>query len=179
MKPNIKKRAIFFDRDGVIIENRKSQINSPLSIRKFEDIKLVYGIQDIVSWLSNKFLIIIISNQPDIARGLLSRPELDKINSYLKKEIKIDDIFCCLHDDKDNCECRKPKVGLINMALKKYPIDLSHSYLIGDRWKDMKTALNAGCKSIFLDYKYEESKKVKFNYDYKIENIAQIKGIIN
>ena len=89
------------------------------------------------------------------------------------------DIFCCLHDDKDNCECRKPKVGLINMALKKYPIDLSNSYLIGDRWKDMKTALNAGCKSIFLDYKYEESKKVKFNYDYKIENIAQIKGIIN
>ena len=64
------------------------------------------------------------------------------------------------------------------MALKKYLIDLSHSYLIGG-WKDMKTALNAGCKSIFLDYKYEESKKVKFNYDYKIENIAQIKGIIN
>jgi len=86
------------------------------------------------------------------------------MNNFLKSEIKLDDIFVCYHDDHDNCECRKPKPGLLLNAKKKWNINLNKSYMIGDRWKDIQAGINAGCKTVFINNNYKESKKIKANF---------------
>jgi D-glycero-D-manno-heptose 1,7-bisphosphate phosphatase len=82
----------------------------------------------------------------------------------LKKETKFDDIFVCYHDDVDNCDCRKPKAGLLTQASKKWNIDLKKSFMIGDRWIDIEAGNNVGCKTIFIDYKYDEYKPENPNF---------------
>ena len=86
------------------------------------------------------------------------------MNNFLKDEIKLDDIFVCFHDDDDNCECRKPKPGLLLDAGKKWGINLNKSYMIGDRWKDVQAGINAGCKTVFINNNYKETKEVKANF---------------
>ena len=86
------------------------------------------------------------------------------MNEYVKKELNLNDVFVCFHDDKDNCECRKPKPGLILDASKKWNIDLEKSYMIGDRWKDIDAGTSSGCKTILIDNNYKESIKSKPNY---------------
>ena len=85
-------------------------------------------------------------------------PSVIKINSYIKDKLKLDDILVCYHDDSDNCECRKPKPGLLLEASKKWDIDLKKSYMIGDRCKDIEAGKRAGCKTIFIDLNYKEAK---------------------
>ena len=85
----------------------------------------------------------------------------DFIKEYIfinKNEIKLDDIFVCYHDDKDNCNCRKPKPGLLLQARKKWNIDFKKSFMIGDRWRDIQAGEEEGCKTIFLDYNYKDIK---------------------
>ena len=79
-------------------------------------------------------------------------------------EIPLDDIFVCYHDDKDNCDCRKPKPGLLLEAGKKWNVDFKKSFMIGDRWRDIEAGKNLGCKTIFLDYKYNETKPKKSSF---------------
>ena len=76
------------------------------------------------------------------------------MNNFLKKEIELDDIFVCYHDDKDNCNCRKPKPGLLLEASKKWYVDFKKSFMIGDRWRDIQAGVKVGCKTIFLNYNY-------------------------
>ena len=86
------------------------------------------------------------------------------MNNYLKEEIQLDDIFVCYHDDVDNCECRKPKPGLILTASKKWNIDLKNSYMVGDRSKDILAGINAGCKTILINNNYKEANNCKPNF---------------
>ena len=86
------------------------------------------------------------------------------MNNFLKKQIKIDDLFVCYHDDDDKCECRKPKPGLLFFAKKKWDIDFQKSYLIGDREKDILAGNSAGCKTIFIDNDYGEKKPSSQNF---------------
>ena len=80
------------------------------------------------------------------------------MNNFLKKEIELDDIFVCYHDDKDNCNCRKPKPGLLLQAGKKWNVDFKKSFMIGDRWRDIQAGEKVGCKTIYLDYNYKDIK---------------------
>ena len=93
-----------------------------------------------------KYLLIIISNQPDIAKGNLQVRE--KMNNKIFKYLKVDDIYICRHSREDNCHCRKPKVGLFKKAIKKYSIDIYQSYMIGDR----KIDIDAGNKVILKQF---------------------------
>jgi D-glycero-D-manno-heptose 1,7-bisphosphate phosphatase len=68
----------------------------------------------------------------------------------------VDDVLVCFHDEADDCQCRKPRPGLLFEARRKYDLDLSESFLIGDRWKDVDAGNAAGCKTVFIDYKYRE-----------------------
>jgi len=150
-----KNKAIFLDRDGVVNEaivvDRK-----PFSPKFVEEVKIVNGIKELLEFLSKEYFIIIITNQPNIARKTQSQNSVNKINRYLKSQLQIDDFFVCPHSNEDNCNCRKPKTGLILQAVEKYDIDLSQSYLIGDRKSDIECGVNTGCRTIFVDYGYQE-----------------------
>ena len=100
------------------------------------------------------FLSIIVSNQPDIARGKLDKKELDKMTKKILKNLKVDDIFYCLHDDLDYCYCRKPLPGLIMNAKNKWNINLEESFMVGDTWKDGSAAKEAKVNFFLLNKNY-------------------------
>lgn len=172
------KKAIFFDRDGVInvplIKDNKPY--PPPSLSKFE---FSYKIPELLSFLKeNRFLCFIFTNQPDVARGTQTKESVEEINSYIMKRLPIDKIYTCYHDSKDNCNCRKPKPGMILEAVKEYGIELSKSFVIGDRWRDIEAGVNASCRTIFIDYHYSEELKSKPTYSYhSIEDLYKSKDI--
>ena len=156
-----KQRAIFIDRDGTINVSKGF-------ISKADDLELIPGsIEAIKAINKSGALAIVITNQPVIARGECSFEELHNIHNKLKtllgeKGAFVDDIFYCPHHPdkgfegevpelKFDCECRKPKTGMIEEAVKKYNIDLSKSYMVGDSTMDLETARNAGIKSVLVD----------------------------
>ena len=156
-----KQRAIFIDRDGTINVSKGF-------ISKADDFELIPGsIEAIKAINKSGALAIVITNQPVIARGECSFEELHNIHNKLKtllgeKGAFVDDIFYCPHHPdkgfegevpelKFDCECRKPKTGMIDEAVKKYNIDLSKSYMVGDSTMDLETARNAGVKSVLVD----------------------------
>jgi len=168
-------RAIFFDRDGVLNElvPRNGGYFSPQNKGQFVIIK---NVNKIIKKLKNDgFITIVVSNQPDISRGLLSENELDKMTKKLFHKLMIDDVFYCTHDDIDCCECRKPKPGLIFQAAKKWNIELQESYMIGDTWKDGEAARNADVDFFLLekDYNLDYSTNHRIN---KIKDIFQLMG---
>lgn len=169
-------KAIFFDRDGVI--NRSIiKNNKPYPPKNLEELELIDGIHLLMWRLKQKgFLIFVITNQPDVSRGTQTKSMVEALNTNIKKELPINEIFTCYHDDKNNCECRKPKSGFILQAKDKYDIDLKQSFVIGDRWKDIQAGKSAGCLTIFIDYGYDEELKCK--PDYKVKNIKEIEGVI-
>jgi D-glycero-D-manno-heptose 1,7-bisphosphate phosphatase len=102
------------------------------------------------------FLLLVVTNQPDVARGIQQREAVEEMGQRLRSELPLDDILTCYHDDQDGCDCRKPSPGLISSAARRYGIDLSHSYLVGDRWRDIDAGVNAGCKTVWIDHGYAE-----------------------
>ena len=170
-----KVKAIFFDRDGVlnksVIVNRK-----PYPPKTVAEVIIPDGVKESVLELKKMgFTLIVITNQPDIARGSTTYKAVNDINDFLKTNLLLDDVYCCTHDDSDNCTCRKPKPGMIIEAEKKWNINLEKSFLIGDRWKDIQAGKNSGLKTILIDYNYNE----KFiEPDYKVKNFKNIINII-
>lgn len=151
-----KVKAVFLDRDGVI--NKAVVLNGrPYPPSSISDLIIVDGVEDGLLTLKQLgFLLIIVTNQPDVARGKTSITVVNEINSFLKKELNLDDIYCCIHDSFDYCNCRKPKPGMIFEAAKKWNIDLTQSFIVGDRWRDIETGINAGVKTLLIDYGYDE-----------------------
>jgi D-glycero-D-manno-heptose 1,7-bisphosphate phosphatase len=156
------KKAVFLDRDGVI--NRvllKDGI--PCSPRTIKELVLNDGIANFLAQTRKAgFLNIVFTNQPDITRGLMDPENLQVIHDFLRKNLAIDDIYLCPHDDADNCFCRKPKPGMLIEAAQKWDINLDISFIIGDQWKDVKAGKNAGCITILLDFPY--NKKVECDF---------------
>jgi len=157
-------KAVFLDRDGVInhVVFHES-INKPSSPWNIEEFKLIKGIEKPLEKLKKMgFLLFIISNQPDIARGNVKKGTTEKINKILYEKFPIDEIVICPHDDKDNCNCRKPKPGMILGLKEKYNIDLKKSFIIGDGWKDMKVGKNACVKSILINREYNREVEAEY-----------------
>jgi D-glycero-D-manno-heptose 1,7-bisphosphate phosphatase len=169
-------KAIFLDRDGVI--NDTKVLNGiPVPPQKIEELSILPKVNtSLIKLIKLKFKIIVITNQPDVARGKIKKETVDSINNYLMKKLPLDNIYTCFHDDSDYCDCRKPKPGAILKASKKYNIDLSQSFMIGDRWKDIEAGKKAGCKTIFINYNYSEKKPN--NYDYKVSSLYEASQII-
>jgi len=167
--------AVFFDRDGVI-NKVMIQDGKPFSPRRFKEFKFVEGVENVLERLKREgFLNIIVTNQPDIARGLMEWKELNKMHEYIKENLPIDDIFVCPHDDKDNCECRKPKPGMFFEAAKKWNINLNASFMIGDSWRDIEAGKAAGCITILVDMPYNQ----RVDPDYRVEKIEEVLSIIS
>jgi D-glycero-D-manno-heptose 1,7-bisphosphate phosphatase len=102
------------------------------------------------------FDLIVVTNQPDVARGTTKYEVVDAINNRLQTELSLDEVVACFHDDGDDCDCRKPKPGMLLRMEKERGIDLRRSFLVGDRWRDIEAGIAAGCKTIFLDHGYSE-----------------------
>jgi D-glycero-D-manno-heptose 1,7-bisphosphate phosphatase len=149
-------QAIFLDRDGVI-NKVVFRDGLPVSPRSIEEFVLNEGIREAVSeFRKHGFKIIVITNQPDIARGRVTLEVLDGMTRQMRQELPIDDVFMCLHDDGDECPCRKPKPGLLLQAALKWDLYLPDSFFIGDTWKDVEAGRAVGCKTILLDAPYNQ-----------------------
>lgn len=102
------------------------------------------------------FELVVVTNQPDVARGGLSEEVVESIHQELKSQLNIEHFYTCFHDDADECLCRKPKPGLLTLAANELDLDLHASFMVGDRWKDIAAGQAAGCKCFFIDYSYAE-----------------------
>ena len=130
-------RAVFLDRDGVINANvqRDGRPVAPTSLAEFH---LLPGAVEAVQRLKQAgFLVIVVTNQPDLSTGRTSQATMDAMHDELQRRLAVDAIKICPHVDADGCECRKPKPGLILEAAREFGIDLGASYLVGDRWRDV------------------------------------------
>jgi D-glycero-D-manno-heptose 1,7-bisphosphate phosphatase len=107
------------------------------------------------------FKTIVVTNQPDVARKLISQEVVEEIHRELTKKLCIDAFYVCWHDDKDECTCRKPRPGMLAQAAKDHGIDLCKSYMVGDRWRDVDAGAAVGCQTIFIDYGYQDQQPKK------------------
>jgi len=149
-------KGAFLDRDGVLNANVKigEKVGPP---RFVSEVELLPGVTEAIDLLRrNNYLPIVITNQPDVARGTQSLSQVNSINSYIGEKTGIFHFYVCPHDTIDQCQCRKPKPGLIEIATKELEIDLNHSFLVGDRWKDIEAGQAASLPSFFIDNLYTE-----------------------
>ena len=142
--------AVFLDRDGVIIKNRSTYV------RTWDDVEILPDVLPALARMTTRpYKIIVITNQSVVGRGLISLHAAEKINQRLTDTIKksggrIDGFFMCPHKHDDNCECRKPRPGLIFQAAHTLTLDLKRSILIGDALTDLQAGLNAGVGKMAL-----------------------------
>jgi D-glycero-D-manno-heptose 1,7-bisphosphate phosphatase len=150
------KRAVFLDRDGVI--NRAVvRDGKPFPPRSSTEVEVLPDARDALLRLRDAgYMLIVVTNQPDVARGTQARAEVEQINERLASELAIDDFFVCYHDDAEACTCRKPSPGGLLEAAERHQVDLASSYMVGDRWRDVEAGQRAGCKPFFIDYGYAE-----------------------
>jgi D-glycero-D-manno-heptose 1,7-bisphosphate phosphatase len=148
--------AVFLDRDGVL--NRAVvRDGRPYPPGSVDELEILPDAPAALARLKCMgFLLIVVTNQPDVARGRQSRPAVEEIHAALRAKLPIDDFQVCFHDDRDACHCRKPKPGLLLDAARKHGLDLEDCYLIGDRWRDIDAGRAAGCRTILVDYRYDE-----------------------
>lgn len=161
--------GVFLDRDGVI--NRVIMRNGwPCSPRTIQEFEWEDGIKEAMEMLKDHGLIlIVVTNQPDIARRKMSMETLDAMTDRVYSEIPVDAVWICPHDDGDRCDCRKPKPGMLLDAAKRWHIDCGRSFMIGDGWKDMGAGQAAGCMNILLDLPYNQGVPC----DYRLPDLKQ------
>jgi D-glycero-D-manno-heptose 1,7-bisphosphate phosphatase len=149
-------KAVFLDRDGVLNEAVVRE-GRPYPPGRLEDLKLVPDAPEALARLKAAgFLLLVVTNQPDVAKGTQSRTVVEAINATLRAALPIDDFFVCWHDDRDACSCRKPKPGLLLDAAARYGIDLAASFMVGDRWRDIDAGAAAGCRTVLIERDYRE-----------------------
>jgi D-glycero-D-manno-heptose 1,7-bisphosphate phosphatase len=163
-------KAIFLDADGVlniaIIKDGKPAAPTSLAELKIPDeVK-----PSLMRLKAAGYLLICVTNKPDIARGLMTQADVDSIYAKIRQDLPLDDVFICYVEESD---CYKPKPGLLLTAKNKYDIELTLSYMIGDRWSDVKAGQNAGCKTIWIDRGYINEKQPDPPADYTAQSLAE------
>jgi D-glycero-D-manno-heptose 1,7-bisphosphate phosphatase len=157
LTPRFIKSAVFLDRDGVLNEPivRNSKPHPPRGLR---ELVITRGALAALEALKREgFLLIVVTNQPDIARGTASRADVERINSLLSSMLPLDAIEVCEHDDEAHCDCRKPKPGMLLRAGKKFCVESAGSFMVGDRWRDIEAGRRAGCRTVLIGDGYGEA----------------------
>jgi D-glycero-D-manno-heptose 1,7-bisphosphate phosphatase len=162
---------VFLDRDGVLNESivRNGKAYPPANLAEFKlfpDASLA-----LARLKGNGFLLLVVTNQPDVARGTQSREIVEAMHVRMAATLPIDEFFVCWHDDADRCNCRKPLPGLLFSAAGRYQVDLSQSFLIGDRWRDIDAGAVAGCRTVLIDREYDE-RQPQYRPDYRTASIT-------
>lgn len=166
-------KAVFVDRDGVLNRPivRDGKLLPPASV---EELELLPGaVEACLALRAAGFLLIVVTNQPDVARGTQNRQTVAAIHAAIREKLPLDDIRVCFHDDADGCECRKPKPGLLLAAATDWNIDIRHSFLVGDRWKDIAAARNAGCRAVQVENGYPEKEEISASPDLRVRSLKE------
>jgi D-glycero-D-manno-heptose 1,7-bisphosphate phosphatase len=148
--------AVFLDRDGVLneVEVRDGTPHPPAGV---EQLRLLPGVVEACYRLRQLGLaLVVVTNQPDIARGKQTREEVDGMHEALRARLPLDEIVVCAHDDGDDCPCRKPRPGMLLDAAVRLDLDLASSFCVGDRWRDVEAGKRAGVMAIYVDRGYGE-----------------------
>lgn len=154
------RRCVFLDRDGVLNEAvlRQGRPYPPASV---DELRVLPGVSESCAQLSRAgFALVVVTNQPDIARGDADPAVVEEIHARLRSQITLDAIYVCPHDDAANCACRKPRPGLLLRAASDLGLELGSSYIVGDRWRDIEAGQRAGCRTVFVERGYDERQPV-------------------
>jgi D-glycero-D-manno-heptose 1,7-bisphosphate phosphatase len=168
--------AVFLDRDGVI--NRAAiRDGVPRPPASLEDLEILPGVAQALSALrAGGYVLVVVTNQPDVARGTTTPESVQRIHDSLQHELPLDAILACFHDDDDECDCRKPRPGLLLRAARDLDLNLAASFMIGDRWRDIEAGERAGCRTFYVEGGYTERSPV--SYDYRVQSLPEAAGIL-
>lgn len=163
--------AVFLDRDGVI--NRTTvRGDTPYPPNCVNEVEILPGVAEAMQCLARLGLpLIVVTNQPDVARGTQQKVAVEQINAFLKSSLPITASYTCYHDNADACDCRKPKAGLLFRAAEEHGIDLRQSFMVGDRWSDVVAGAAAGCKTFLIDLPYSQGHRC--TPDYTIADLPE------
>lgn len=153
---DIGRPAVFLDRDGVI--NAAVVVDGrPYPPASVDEFRLLPGVVEAIGRLrSAGFWVGVVTNQPDLARGRQAWATVQAIHDALRRQVTVDDIRVCPHDDADECPCRKPRPGLLQAAAAEFGLALSRSVMVGDRWRDIEAGRRAGCATVLVECHYAE-----------------------
>ena len=151
--------GVFLDRDGVINRalTRAGKPYPPTSLSEFE---ILPGVPEACATLKAAgFFLVVATNQPDVGRGTLKQKVVEEIHGFIRRQLPIDRIEVCYHAGKgqSDCDCRKPKPGMLLHAANELGIDLAQSWMVGDRWRDIDCGHAAGCRTILIERGYDEA----------------------
>jgi D-glycero-D-manno-heptose 1,7-bisphosphate phosphatase len=168
--------AIFLDRDGVL--NRTVVRDGvPYPPRSIDEVEILPGVAEALARVAElKVPLIVITNQPDVARGTQTKEVVERINQLLFERLPLTAVYTCFHDTHDHCACRKPLPGLIQQAAAAYNIDLAASFMVGDRWSDIAAGVAAGCRTLLIDLPYSQGERC--TPDYRVRDLPEAVEII-
>jgi D-glycero-D-manno-heptose 1,7-bisphosphate phosphatase len=148
--------VVFLDRDGVLNESVVRD-GKPYPPQGPAELRIIESAREACALLSGAGLKLVgVTNQPDVARGTQDQATVDEINALLQRELGLDRVYTCPHDDADDCDCRKPRPGLLLRAAADLDLDIARSVMVGDRWRDIEAGRAAGTMTVFVDHGYAE-----------------------
>jgi len=173
-----RKPAVFLDRDGVLNRAlvRDGKPYPPSNLSEFE---ILPGVAEACAKLRQAgFLLVVATNQPDVGRGTISRALVESLHDHMQESLPLDRVEVCYHAGKDasECDCRKPKTGMLVRAARELNIDLKRSFMVGDRWRDIDCGHAAGCTSILVDYNYNEP--LRHAPDHRVKSLLEAADVI-
>jgi D-glycero-D-manno-heptose 1,7-bisphosphate phosphatase len=173
----MQRKAVFLDRDGVIAIPEFRDGRS-FAARTVEDFRLYPDASPSLHKLKRAgFVLAVVTNQPEVGHGLIRRCDVDEMHAIIARELPVDVIKVCFHRQDDGCHCRKPKPGMLLEAAEELDIDLTQSFMVGDRASDVEAGRAAGCTTVFIDLGYDAELAPR-HPDYVVASIAQAAEII-
>lgn len=173
-----KTRAVFLDRDGVISRSLVRD-GLPFAPTRLSDFEILPETPEACRRLKQAgFLLIVVTNQPEVGRGTVTKETVEAMHTKMCRELPIDRVGVCYHPGhgQSNCDCRKPKPGLLLKSAQELNIDLAQSWMVGDRWRDIDCGVAAGCRTVFIDRRYAES--LKHLPDFRTSDLAAAAQVI-
>ena len=172
------RRAVFLDRDGVINQalTRDGKPYPPTKLKQFE---ILPGVPEACAKLKAAgFVLVVATNQPDVGRGTLKQAVVEEIHAFMCSQLPIDRVEVCYHagKGKSDCDCRKPKPGMLLRAASELGIDCAQSWMVGDRWRDIDCGHTAGCRTILVDYGYNE--ELRQAPDFRVAGLLEAADLI-
>ncbi|MGC1478998.1 MAG: HAD family hydrolase [Chthoniobacterales bacterium] len=161
------RRAVFLDRDGVINRPvvRGGKPYPPATVEEFE---LLPGVAEACGELKSAgFVLVVATNQPDVGRGTMERSTVEAIHAKLRELLPIDRVEVCFDSGAEPSEDRKPAPGMLVRAAEELGLDLPGSFMVGDRWRDVDCGAAAGCRTVFVDWGYDEELRQKPDFTVK------------
>ncbi len=163
--------AVFLDRDGTVNRTlvRDGVPHPPEHLGEFE---LLPGVTEAAASLAAAgFALLVVTNQPDVARGIQTRARVEALNDQVRRALPVLGVLTCFHDNQDGCFCRKPRPGLLLEAAQRWSLDLASSFMIGDRWSDVEAGRAAGCRTVLIETPYSRGERC--SPDIRVADLTQ------